>query len=110
MLITDKMVHAAFDWLKENSGTAAAARANRIRAEHNTKKVKGKCFLEAEGSNIAERDARALQSPSLDEAIDAEAEAVRVDEWHRNQRNKAEAIIEAWRTEQSNLRAMGKVA
>jgi hypothetical protein len=36
--------------------------------------------------------------------------AVEADEEYRNQRSKCEAVIEAWRTVQSNYRAMAKVA
>lgn len=109
MLITEQMVQAAFDWLRENATTAAAAKAARIRAEHNTKRVKAKQFLASEGT-VSEREHRALASKEYDRAVDDECQAVEADEFHRNQRNKAEAIIDAWRTEQSNYRAMGKVA
>jgi len=108
MLISDDLVEKAFDWLKDNAAQSAAAKAARIRAEHNVKRVKAQKFLESEGS-IAERDARAIASDEYAEAIDQECEAVERDEFHRNQRNKASAIIEAWRTEQSNYRAMQKV-
>lgn len=108
MLISDTLVQQAFDWLKENAKPSAAARAARIRAEHNTKRVKAQQFLSHEGS-VAERDAQAIASTEYDEAVEAECAAVEADEFHRNQRNKAEAIIDAWRTEQSNYRAMQKV-
>jgi len=109
MLVTEKMVQAAFDWLQENAGPAAKAKAEKIKAEHATKKTRAMMFLEAEGNN-AEREASAISSQEVQDAIDAEAEAVRQDEWFRNQRGRAEALIEAWRTESSNIRAMGKVA
>lgn len=109
-LITDKMVHAAFDWLDDHAGPAAAAKAERIRAEHGVKRVKARLYLEAPGNNIAERDAWAMNHADYGAAVDREAEAVRNDEFFRAERGKCEAIIEAWRTEQSNFRAMGKVA
>lgn len=108
VLISDNLVQAAFDWLRENAAPSAAAKAARIRAEHNTKRVKAKQFLEASGS-VAERDATAIASDEYLEAVDGEASAVEADEFHRNQRNKAEAIIEAWRTEQASMRAIAKV-
>ena len=107
-LINEDMISAAFDWLHDNSRAAAKAKADRIRAEHRTKQVRAQVFLESEGT-VAERESKALASNRYDEAIDAEITAVENDEFHRNQRNKAEAIIEAWRTEQSGLRAMSKV-
>jgi aspartate/methionine/tyrosine aminotransferase len=108
-IITDNHVQAAFDWLQEHSETAAKAKADRILAEHNVKKVKASVFKDAQGSNGL-RDACADASELTQEAVNALAEAVRRDEWHRAHRAKAEAIIDAWRTEQSNFRAMGKVS
>ena len=107
-LVNEDMIQAAFDWLHDNSKPAAAAKAARIRAEYKTKQVKAQVFLESEGT-VAEREARALASMEYDLAIDAEIQAVENDEFHRNQRSKAEAIIESWRSEQANLRAMSKV-
>ena len=107
-LVNEDMIAAAFDWLHDNSKPAAAAKAARIRAEYKTKQVKARVFLESEGT-VAEREATALASDRYDEAVDAEIQAVENDEFHRNQRSKAEAIIESWRSEQANLRAMSKV-
>jgi hypothetical protein len=39
------------------------------------------------------------------EVCEAEALAVEADEFHRNERNKADSIIEAWRTESASQRA-----
>lgn len=107
-LVTEKMVREAFDWLDENASDAAQAKAERIRAEHGVKKARAKAFLDASGT-VAEREAKAIASAAYNEAAEREVQAVGRDEWHRNQRNKCEAIIEAWRTECSNLRGMGRV-
>lgn len=109
MLVADELVQRAFDWLIENSETSAQAKAARIRAEHALKRVKAQQFLSNKGT-IAERDAKAIASQEYDDAVEAECAAVETDEFHKNQRNKAIAIIEAWRTEQSNMRAMGKIS
>ena len=108
MLIPDQLVETAFDWLKDNAGKAAQAKATRIRAEHAVKRAKAKVFLASDGT-VAEREAKAIASPEYDAAVDAECKAVEQDEFYRNQRDKATAIIEAWRTEQSNLRSLSKV-
>ena len=108
ILVTDEMVEAAFDWLKNNAANAAQAKASRIRAEYRVKQEKAQVFLDAEGT-VAEREAKAMASDAVDECIDYEIEAIERDEFFRNQKEKCIAIIEAWRTEQSNLRAMGKV-
>ena len=41
-------------------------------------------------------------------ACEDEVKAVEEDEWHRSQRNKADTVIEAWRTEQASHRAGNK--
>lgn len=108
-LITEDHVHAAFNWLEEHADSAAKAKADRILAEHNVKRVKASVWKQADGSN-GHRDATADAAELTQEAVEKLAHAVHQDEWHRTHRAKAEAIIEAWRTEQSNFRAMGKVA
>ena len=107
-LITDQMVQAAFDWLNEQVQHAASAKADRIRAEYATKQAKANAFLDAEGT-VAERDAKAVASNVFHAAVEKETKAIAKDEFFRNQRDKCTAIIEAWRTQSSNYRALGKV-
>lgn len=107
-LVSDKMVQDAFDWLQDHADTAAKARAEKIRAEYAVKVARALVFAESEGT-VAERQAYADCAPSSRNAYDDEADAVEKDEWHRVNRSKCEAIIDAWRTEQSNLRSMGRV-
>lgn len=109
-IIRDETVHAAFDWLEENAQPAAVARAMRERREDERKSAKAMAYLHADGKNVAEKEANALLAPNYKAACEAYYQAVEEDETYRNRRSKAEAIIEAWRTVQSNLRAMGKVA
>lgn len=109
-LVTDRMVHAAFDWLDDHAGPAAAAKAELIRAEHNVKRVKARLFLASGETSVAAKEAWAMTQDEYAAACEREAEAVRNDEYHRREREKCQALIEAWRTEQSNFRAMGKVA
>lgn len=106
--IQDDDVQAAFDWLEENAGLAAIARAMRERAEDERKQAKARVFLKEAGS-VAERDAKAIVSDEYRQACEQYYTAIEADEEFRNRRSKAEALIEAWRTCQSNQRAMGKV-
>jgi Arc/MetJ-type ribon-helix-helix transcriptional regulator len=108
-VITDETVHAAFDTLESHAEPAAMARAMRERKEDERKAAKAKAFLHATG-NVTERESQAILSDEYKSASEAYYEAVEADEHFRNQRSKCEAIIEAWRTCQSNFRAMGKVA
>jgi len=107
-LISDDMVQKAFDWLNENSNMAAGAKADRIRAEYGVKKAKAKVFLASAGT-VAERESEAICSDEFSNAVEKEAEAVADDEFYRDNRSKCIAIIDAWRTEQSNLRGMSRV-
>jgi hypothetical protein len=107
-IVSDKMVQDAFDWLNGHADSAAAAKAEKIRAEYRVKVARGRVFGESEGT-VAERQAAADCDQHTQCAYDDEAEAVEKDEWHRVHRSKCEAIIEAWRTEQANLRGMTKV-
>lgn len=108
-LIRDETVHAAFDTLEIQAQPAAAAKAMRERREDQRKAAKAKAFLRATGS-VAEREAHALLSEDYQIACEGYYAAVEADEEYRNTRSKCEAIIEAWRTCQSNFRAMGRIA
>ena len=81
----------------------------RERREDESKAAKARAFLRATGS-VAERESHAILSEEYLQARERYYAAVEADEEYRNQRSKCEAIIEAWRTVQSNYRAMGKVA
>jgi hypothetical protein len=108
-IIRDETVHAAFDMLESHAQPAAAAKAMRERREDERKAAKARAFLKATGS-VAEREATAILTEEYQIACEGFYAAVEADEEYRNQRSKCEAIIEAWRTCQSNFRAMGKVA
>jgi hypothetical protein len=107
--IKDETVHAAFDALQSHAQPAAAARAMRERREDERRAAKARAFLKSTGS-VAERDALSLLDEGYLQASERYYAAIEADEEYRNERNKCEAIIEAWRTVQSNWRAMGKVA
>lgn len=109
-LIEPKHVEAAFDYLNNAANAAAMARMNRVLAEHKRKSVKAKLYLESEQKTQGDKTAEAESHRDYIDACKKEAEAIRDDEWHRHQKARAEAIIDAWRTEQSNLRGAMKIA
>jgi hypothetical protein len=51
------------------------------------------------------KEAWAEQHERYAEAVNDEADAIRNDEYLRAERNRADAVIEAWRSEQANQRA-----
>ncbi|MCP4108362.1 MAG: hypothetical protein GY749_22930 [Desulfobacteraceae bacterium] len=107
--IKDETVHAAFDALEQGSEAGAIARAMRERCEDEKKEARARAFLDATG-NVAEREATAILSQAYKDACNKYYEAIEQDEKWRAIKSKSEAIIEAWRTCQSNMRSMGKVA
>lgn len=107
--IRDETVHQAFDALEAHAQPAAAARAMRERREDERRAIKAKAFLHATGT-VAEREAQSLLDEAYQQACERYYAAIEADEEYRNTRSKCEAIIEAWRTVQSNFRAMGKIA
>lgn len=108
-LITDQMVHAAFDWLQDNGDRAAHAKAMRVKAEYGTKRARAQAFLESEGT-VAEREAKALMSDAVRDAMLAEVNAIEADEKMRAQRDKCQVIIDAWRTESASARMLVRSA
>lgn len=108
-IIRDETVHAAFDMLESHAQPAAAAKAMRERREDERRAAKARAFLKATGT-AGERESHSLLDEDYRQACERFYAAVEADEEYRNQRSKCEAIIEAWRTVQSNFRAMGKVA
>jgi hypothetical protein len=106
--IKDETVHAAFDALERHAQPAAAARAMRERREDERRAAKARAFINATGT-AGERESRSILDEEYINASERFYAAIEADEEFRNERNKCEAIIEAWRTVQSNFRAMGKV-
>lgn len=105
--IPDEHVQHAFEILK--SQKHAAARAAYEFAEKHLKVILAKAQLAANGKTVGERDATALASPEYERAlIDFRLVA---ENYHgeRDRRDAASAVIDAWRTQQSDMRAMGKV-
>lgn len=106
-LVTDDMIETAIQYLATASEITAAARANRIRAEHKRKRTRAMLILQSQERSATLREAWAEAHDLYSEACEAEAKAVEADEFHRNERNKADTIIAAWQTEGANNRAGG---
>ena len=104
-LVTGEMVEEALNYLASSSDHIAAARAMRLRAEFKRKRVRAKLILESNQSSAIAREAWAEAHSLYHEACENEVKAVEADEYARAERNKADAILEAWRTENANHRA-----
>ena len=104
-LVSDDMVSAALTYLSTSTVDSAKAKADRVMAEYARKRCRARLILESDQTSFAMREADAEASEAYLQACQFEADAVERDEYHRAARIKADAIIEAWRTENANIRA-----
>lgn len=106
--IPDSHVEHAFDLLK--SGDHAVARAGYEFAEKQLKVTFARCLQQAEGKTVGERESAAYTDPAYERALNDYRLVAENYYRERDRREAASAVIEAWRTQQSDLRAMGRVA
>ena len=104
-LVTDEMMEEALNYLATSSESIALARAKRLRAEFKRKRVRAKLILESNQSSAIAREAWAEAHQLYHEACEEEVTAVEADEYARSERNKADTIIETYRTEEATRRA-----
>lgn len=107
-LIPEAAVQAAFDWLVAESATFAAARANVLRKEYAAKKIFAKLFRAADGS-VEMRKAWAMCHDDYAQAMEDVFTAEETWTLMQDQKNKAEAILEAWRTQEASQRAVHRI-
>jgi len=107
-MISDAAVQGAFDWLLDNSGLGGAARANLTRKEFEAKYVFAQMLQRADGT-VEVKKAWATTRPEYREAQRELAIAEETWENFKDQRNRAEIIIEAWRTEQASRRIIDRI-
>lgn len=105
--ISDDQVQEAFDVLHQQ--THAKARAGYEYAEKRLKVAYAKAQLAADGKTVGERDATATISEPYQAALKAFHQIAETYYAERDRRDAAGAVIEAWRTQQSDRRAMGRV-
>lgn len=103
--IPEEAIQAAFDWLREASDVVAAARVNVLRKEFLAKKTHARLFRNAEGS-IELRKAWATDHPDYEAAMNAYFEASEIWEAMLDSKNKKEATIEAWRSQEASQRGV----
>jgi len=106
-VITDAMVEQALDYLRDSAKPAAIARAQSKTLEKWLGVVEAEQKAKAVGRSNAAAQDEARSSPEFKQAIEAWQEAVRRDAEFTMLREAASSRIEAWRTQSSNLRAMG---
>ncbi len=108
MFISDGQIQEAFDVL--HAQNHAKARAAYEYAERRLKVALAKATLAAEGKTVGERDAYAQTSDAYQGALKSFHLIAETYYLERDRRDAASAVIDAWRTQQSDMRAMGRVA
>ena len=105
-MITDKQAESAADWIRDNAGKIASAKAERTYNEEYRKSLKAIIFNESEGT-VAERENKAYADKRYLEHLKTLKQSVFADEELRAMKVAAEIKIEVWRSLQANLR--GKI-
>jgi hypothetical protein len=103
----EKTVFDAFDTLGD--GEHSSARAAYEFAEKQLKVVLAKAEIASNGKTVGERQASALASPEYARALHDFQLIARTYYRARDRREAASAIIDGWRTQQSDNRAQGKI-
>ncbi len=104
MIVTDKHVSSALEYLADDPHPIAVARKAVTDAENETKRIFARVFLAAFGS-VDARKATAEIDQGYITAKDRESDAIQSLERHKARTKSAEMIIEVWRSENANARA-----
>ena len=105
-MISDEEVDKALSWLRDNAKTLGDAKAETVRCGHMIKHVKALVMKMHNEIPFSGQEREALASDRYVQALEADAVAAGEYEKLRALREAAALKIEAWRTEQSNFRAM----
>lgn len=105
-IVDDAAVERVLDYLRDNAETDAGKRASRIYVEEYRKSLKAQIMKEHADLPVSAQEREAYSDPRYVEHLRAIEQAVFEDEKARFLRNAADAKIEAWRTENANIRSM----
>ena len=108
-MITDAEIEKSVDYLRDNARKAAQAKAERIYLEEYRKVVKALLMREVASESLGGQEARAYADKRYTTHLEALQGAIERDEYHRWMMVAAQAKIEAWRTQQSTQRVLGKL-
>ena len=105
-IVSDHEVGKALDWLRDSAKEIGDAKARAVKAGHMLKHVESLMYKASDASSDGKRQADARTSAEYVQAALEDAEASGELAKLYSLREAAAAKIEAWRTEQSNFRAM----
>ena len=105
-MITEEAAEGAVEYLRASAEKAAAARGNVVLLEGMLKVTKAKLKSRSTVKTDSGREDEALSSPEYETILKGYQAAVEEDALYRMKREAAIARIDAWRTQQSNIRGM----
>jgi cell division GTPase FtsZ len=105
-ILSDDEIQKAVDWLRDNADESAKCRAERIYIEEYRKSLKALLMKKFVELPISAQEREAYAHADYINHIKALKIAVEKDEKMKFLRASAEAKIEAWRTQQANLRSI----
>jgi hypothetical protein len=108
-VITQDDVERAIDYLRDSAVKASKARAEFGYVAEYRKVIKAQIMRENDDKPLGAQEAIAYADPRYTSHLKAIREAEEAAEYHRFMRVAAEAKIEAWRTQCSNERSLGKM-
>lgn len=104
-MISDDEVEKAVDFLRDFSGKAAKARAERIYLDEYCKPLKALIMRENTQETLGAQETRAYADPRYKQHLEALKEAVEHDEYIRFMREAASAKLSAWQSMRAMERA-----
>ena len=104
--ISEEEVQKAVDWLRDNSEKCAKARATRIYLEEYRKSIKAILMSKYPELSVYAQEREAYAHEEYKEHLKLMKDAIYEDERMRFFRASAEVKIEAWRTQQANIRSI----
>jgi hypothetical protein len=108
-VIAESDIEKAVDYLRSSASEAAQARANMKYLAEFLKSRRAQVMIAQTGMSNAAAETHALASPEYLAVLDGYKVAVEQDAKHQFKREAAAALIDAWRTQQSTLRAEGRL-
>jgi hypothetical protein len=106
--VPDDEAEKALQWLITNAKAIGEARRKAVLAEHMVKRVKAIEVKRSDAGSVAAKEADAMTSETMLEAITADAVAAGELETLRGLRDAAGAKLDVWRTLRASERAMQK--
>ena len=104
--ISEEDVEKAVDWLRDNADSCAKARATRIYFEEYRKSLKALLMSKYPDMSVSAQEREAYAHQDYQSHLKLMQQAIYEDERMKFFRASAEVKIEAWRTQQANIRAI----